>query len=107
MQDKLGNSLGYVISQEDDTTSGYEHVFECFDILDGNDKGTDYMLCQIVIPHGKEVSPEFSYPKSIFQHNLIDIAQVINEIKRRENDDNEKKVCPICANSIFDIINKK
>lgn len=100
MQDKLGNSLGYVISHEDDTTSGYEHVFECFDILDENDKATDYMLCKIIISHGKEVSPEFSHLKNMPPYYLMDRAQVINEIKRRENDDNEKKVCPICANSI-------
>lgn len=101
MQDRLGNSLGYVISQEDDITSGYEHVFECFDILDENDKETGRMSCKIIIYHDRtKVFPEFSCIKNIPPYNLMDREQVINEIKRRENDDNEKKVCPICANSI-------
>lgn len=102
MSDKLGNSLGFVISSEDDTTSGYEHIYECFDILNDDDEETGYMSCKIIIPHSKnKVSLEFSVIKNMPPYYLMDRTQVINEIDRRENDDNEKKVCPTCASFIL------
>ncbi len=102
MSNKLGNSLGFVISYEDDTTSGYEHIYECFDILNDDDEETGSMSCKIITPHSKNrVSPEFSYPKNQPPYYLMDRTQVINEIDRRENDDNEKKVCPTCASFIL------
>lgn len=59
------------------------------------------MSCKIITSHDKnQVSPEFSHLKNELSHYLMDRTQVINEIGRREKDNNKKKVCSTCANAI-------